>query len=423
MFQQNFIDISPDLINLILVVIFSLIIGLELRQHSLKAETGDLFGTDRTHVFIGLLGYILWLISPDESHWLFILGGMSLVILIAIYYWHKITRQNQYGVTTLIVSLITYSLPALIYTQKLWMSFAVVSLILVFIELKGFFRKLTKQFDENEFINLAKFLLISGIILPLLSHNIISERIPVSPFKIWLSVVAISGISYISYLIKKFIFPGKGALITGILGGLYSSTATTIVLSKKSKKDEIPARKTVAAIIIATGMMYIRIWILAFIFNEKLAYTLATDFGLLTALSFLTAWVIYNFDKEKKPATIHTKGHPNPLELKTAIFFALLFVIFSVLTQFVVEHFGHKGLQILSFVTGITDVDPFLLSLFTGKYHTDISVLSQATLIAVASNNLMKMIYAVVLGSQKIKKIVIAGFSIIILVNIVLAFL
>jgi len=421
MFEQKIIDISPDLINLALVIIFSLIIGLELRQHYLDIEAGDLFGTDRTHVFIGLLGYILWIISPNKQL-MYILGGLALSVLIGIYYWHKITKQDQFGVTTLIVSMITYSLPALIYTQKLWISFAVVSLVLVFTELKGFFRKLTTQFNEDEFINLAKFLLISGIILPLLSHDIISEKIPVSPFKIWVSVVAISGISYISYLVKKFIFPEKGALITGILGGLYSSTATTIVLSKKSKKEEIPARKTVAAIITATGMMYIRIWVLSFIFNEKLAFEFAPAFVILTVVSFLIAWIIYNFDKEKNPVKIHTEESKNPLELKTAIFFAFLFVIFSVLTQFVVEHYGDKGLQILSLIIGITDVDPFLLSLFSGKYQTSLDIIAQATLIAVASNNIMKMIYAVILGSSKIKKTVITGFSIIILLNIILAF-
>jgi len=418
MFEQHYFKISEDLINLFLVIGFSLVIGLELRQNNLNEKAGTLFGTDRTHVFIGLLGYILYIIS-DSYHLLYLAGGLAILILLSIYYNYKIREKNQFGITSILVALITYTLAPLVYTKPLWLSVSIVTIILIIVELKSFFWKLSSKFNENEFLTLAKFLLISGVVLPLLSNKPISDQIPVSPFKIWASVVVISGISYISYLIKKFVFPEKGAIITGLLGGLYSSTATTIVLAKKSKYAQGNYNRIAAAIILATGMMFIRILILAFVFNKKVGQELTIPLLILAVLSALIAWFIYKMNhqtsgnEEFKETEVY-----NPLEFKTALIFAVLFVFFSLLTEYVLKWYGHKGLQVLSFVVGVTDIDPFLLSLFSGKYQISLQTLTQATLIAITSNNLIKMIYALSLGHRNIWRPIIIGFGLIILTGI-----
>ena len=419
MFNQNLINLSPDLINLILVLAFSLAIGLELRQNTINVKSGTLFGTDRTHLFIGLLGYILYVLS-DKTMTLYLFGGLSLLVLLAIYYHHKIADRKKFGFTAIIVALITYTLAPLIYTKPLWLSIAIVTIVLIVVEQKSFFKQLTKKFGENEFLTLAKFLLISGVVLPLLSNDPINEQIPVSPFKIWASVVAISGISYISYLIKKFIFPDKGAFITGILGGLYSSTATAIVLAKKSKYAN-DLYQIAAAIVLATGMMYIRIWGLALIFNKQAGLSLTLPLLSLAVVSAFAALFI----EKKSDVNLQVKQDfketevKNPLEFKTALFFAFLFLFFTLLTHYVLQSFGHQGLQILSFIVGVTDIDPFLLSLFTGKYQILIPTLMKAVLIATLSNNLMKFFYVLSLGYIKIRKPVFWGFGLIILTNLI----
>jgi len=418
MFEQHYLKLSADLINLFLVIGFSLVIGLELRQNNLNEKSGTLFGTDRTHVFIGLLGYILFIIS-GENKYLYLAGGLAILLLLAIYYNYKIREKNQFGITTILVALITYTLAPLVYTKPLWLPVSIVTIVLIIVELKSFFWKLSSKFDENEFITLAKFLLISGVVLPLLSNKPISDLIPVSPFKIWASVVVISGISYISYLIKKFVFPEKGAFITGLLGGLYSSTATTIVLAKKSKYAPGNYNRIAAAIILATGMMFARVLILAFVFNKDAGKALMIPLLILALLSALIAWVIDIMDK-KTTLTDDFKETEvkNPLEFKTALVFAVLFVFFSLLTEYVLKWYGHQGLHILSFVVGVTDIDPFLLSLFSGKYQISLQTLTQATLIAVTSNNLIKMIYALSLGNRMIWRPVLLGFGVIIIAGI-----
>ena len=410
--------IPKDIINFILVMVFSLLIGLEQRRHHYNEKQGSLYGTDRTHVFIGLLGFVLYIIAPHNLL-LFAGGGMAIVLFLGIFYWKKIENRKQYGITSMIVVLITYSLAPLIYKKPIWLTVSLVTTVLVFTELKQSLWRLSQKFEEEEFITLAKFLLILGIILPLLPHGIISSYIPVSPFKIWMAVVVISGISYISYLIQKFFFPKKGLMITGVLGGMYSSTATTIVLARRSKGADADAIRISSATILATAMMFLRVLILAFIFDTTLAYKLLTPFVSLALFSMLVSWLILKTGKRGKDIDFKQVKSKNPLEFKTALLFAILFVVFTLLTKFVMGHYGDRGLDVLSLVVGVTDVDPFLLSLFTGKYHLTLSILSQATLIAVTSNNLIKLIYALFLGSSELRKPLIISFFVIIAASVV----
>lgn len=114
-------SLSDDFLNFILVSLFSLVIGLEQRRHHLKNKPETLFGTDRTYTFIGILGYLLYLLSPSNLL-LFLGGGIAIVILLAIFYWKHIELQQKFGFTSIIVVLITYCLGPLLYIKPLWLT-------------------------------------------------------------------------------------------------------------------------------------------------------------------------------------------------------------------------------------------------------------------------------------------------------------
>lgn len=412
-------EIPRDFINFLLVTVFSLLIGLEQRRHHFKEKPESLYGTDRTYTLIGILGFILYVISPVNLL-TFMAGGVSIIIILGIFYWKRIDERKQYGITSIVIVLITYSLTPLLYTKPIWLTVMLVTFVLILTELKPQFRAFSEMIDSDEFITLAKFLIIAGIILPLLPQKEISDIIPITPFKIWLAVVVISGISYLSYLMQKFLFPKKGLIITGVLGGLYSSTATTVVLARKSKTSDAAVNQISAAIIMATGMMFIRVFVITVIFNPPLAKQLFIPFSILTVLTFVVALLVYKFGgKGQDVKLLEKEKHNNPLEFKTALLFAGLFVFFAVVTKYVLQYYGVHGLDILSVVVGVTDIDPFLLSLFTGKFPIDLATIANATLIAVTSNNVIKLIYSVSLGSSKIRRPLIIGFSVIIAFSII----
>jgi len=144
--------------------------------------------------------------------------------------------------------------------------------------------------------------------------------------------------------------------------------------------------------------MYVRLLIIAAIFNRSIALSLALPMLVFAALGAVIAFFLYK--KELTPAPIDDR---NPLELGTAFLFALLFVAMMVLTDFVTQHFGQSGLKILSFIIGFTDIDPFILSLLMGKYSSNQELIVTSILIASGSNNILKSIYALVFSKYAAK--------------------
>lgn len=413
-------NIPPDLVRFLLVVVFSLLIGLEQRRHLINEAPETVFGTDRTFTLIGIAGFILYIISPLDLM-PFIIGGAITGGLLGIYYFQKMKMQQKFGMTSIVTALITYSLGPLICTQPKWLVLLIVVCILIISEIKETLLRFSKKFDNTEFITLAKFLVLAGVILPLLPDQPISATLNFSPYKFWLAIVIISAISYVSYLLRKFIFPDKGILLTGLLGGLYSSTATVVILARKSKED-VAGNRIIGAMFLAITMMYVRLFILAAIFNMAIAIKLVPYFVIFVVLSSLIA-IYFSFIKKTLIGTgnesLPKDTHQNPLEFKTALLFGVLFVLFAIITGFVVSHYGAQGTQTLAFMVGVTDIDPFILNLFQGKWNLDVMVISMAVLNAITSNNVLKMIYALTLSDKSLRKEIFISFSVLIIAGIV----
>ncbi len=400
------------LINFATVFFFSLLIGMEQRRHYSQKQKSS-FGTDRTFTFIGILGFVL---VSFPTPFFFIAGFLVLAFLLGIFYYSKIKDGQGYGLTSVVLALLVFSMPLMVQSEPRWMVLLLYVLLLLLAELKGFFESFSRQLDKDDFFTLSKFIIMAGIILPVLPHQNISSYLTVSPYQIWLAVVVISSISYISYILKKYIFPESGLLLTGILGGLYSSTGTTFIVARKSNEQMTTANHYAGAILIATAMMYLRIFVLMFLFNKPLAVESLPYFFFLLLVALLTAWWIYRRNDGVEDTRARISGeHNNPLEFKIATIFSLLFMLFSALTVFTLRFFGTTGLTVLSFLVGFTDIDPFLMNLFQGTHTVTAAILAIATLQAIFSNNVLKMVYGMVLSRGEVRRLIGIGF----LVNIV----
>ncbi len=421
--MEQILNIVPkQLTDFLLVTVFSLLIGLSQRKLHPAREDMRLFGTDRTFTFIGLLGYILYIIDPEYLY-IYMGGGLVLLVLLSINYYHKITLFKDFGLTTIIIAFITYCIAPLVITQPAWLYILVFVTVLIFTELKETFTTFSNQIEKEEFITLAKFLIIAGIVLPIFPNKPIVPFLTITPYKIWFAVVVISTISYLSYLLKKYVFKRSGILISGILGGLYSSTATTLILSKKSREGLLMKNNYASAIIFATAMMYLRIAVLMLIFNPAL---FRNNFIFLVIMFLLTTAVgvaeYFYKRKEEESSAIASIVDKNPLEFKVALLFMVLFVAFSFLTYYAVVYFGDMGLNAISVVVGITDIDPFLISVFQSKFSVDIDLISRVSFQAIISNNVLKLIYSMIFSGRHIRMPLLLGFLVIILANIILLF-
>ncbi len=390
------ISIDKDLIDFAITIVFSFLIGLEIKTYKNNFHentTKYFFGSARTFTFVGMLSFIFYRI--DLYAYLIVLA--SLTLLYSMFYYQKL-QKNKQSIILYVVMLIVYSFGPMVVDYPIWMVSLIFVLVIFILNAKTGIQNFSSYFNKQEFETLGKMVLLSAVILPLLPNKEVIPYIPISPFKIWLVVVIVSAISYSGYIAQKYFFPSKGYFLTGLIGGIYSSTATTVVLARKAKlTDKNPVIDS--AIIIATSIMYIRLIIVAFIFNIDIAKDIALPFFVFFILGGIIS--LYFLYTKKKRDINHDFVDSNPLELRTAFIFAFLFILMMVLTKYITTAFGGAGLKIFSFVAGFTDVDPFVMSLLTGKYAITQNEIFSAILISAGSNNLLKAIYALWFGGWK----------------------
>ncbi len=391
--------LQNDLVHLVVTMLFSFLLGLEMKTYRLKFGMDKKFyfiGTTRTFTVVGILGFIFFKIGAG-SLILYVSGLLSLTLLFALFY-RKVLDNGGTSVLLFVILLVVYTFGPLTQIYPLWMSAFVFVLIIFVLNAQKYISSFSTNVDPYEFETLGKIILLSAVILPLLPNKNIIPYIPLSPFKIWLTVVVVSSISYGAYILHKYIFPSKGLFLTGIVGGMYSSTATTVVLAKKAKEIG-PSKMMTASIIMATVMMYLRLIVVAFIFNAQIAKAVSLPFLLFALIGFGITFLYYKSSHEKLEDLKFVDK--NPLELSTALIFSALFVAMILLTHYVTNNFGANGLKLLSFAAGFTDIDPFILSLLTGKYIVSSNEIYTAIVVSAGSNNILKAIYTIWFGKRK----------------------
>ena len=415
-----------ELVTFVLVTLFSLLIGLNQRKISLKREgETTLFGTDRTFTFIGILGYLLYILDPSEMR-LFMGGGLILGLLLGINYYVKQAQFHVFGVTTIIIALITYCLAPIVSTQPSWFYVMVVVTVLLFTEMKRTFTEIAQQMENDEIATLAKFLAISGIILPMLPNENIIPEVNLTPYSIWLATVVVSGISYLSYLLRRYVFRESGVLVSGVIGGLYSSTATISVLARKSRTAQLnEISEYVAAMLLAVSMMFLRFLILILIFSKDVFSIVYPYLLIMAVAAAASAWLTYARDKHRQKAgqpTSEEEGSSNPLEFKVALIFAILFVVFTLLTHYTLLYAGTDGLNLLSFITGLSDITPFILNLLQGTGGVATLVIAACSMQAIISNIVVNMCYAIFFSGARKDLIprILGGFGTVISINLLL---
>jgi len=259
---------------------------------------------------------------------------------------------------------------------------------------------LSKRINSEEILTFTKFLLLTAVILPVVPNQDFGP-FQINPAKAWLVVVAVSTVSYGSYVIQKLTKGQGGVLLAALLGGVYSSTVTTVVLARRAPRECRP-HLFAGGILIASGMMYLRLAVLVALFNGNLIGALGMPFAILAASALAVGW-IWTRLPDASAQSVQREFEPrNPLELRAAVLFAALFLAVLVATHLVVNYLGKAGVYSLAAVMGVSDVDPFIMGMTqAGGTTTSLTVAAAAILIAAASNNLVKGIYAFSMSDRK----------------------
>ena len=390
--------LPPEAVKIFLILFLSFLIGLEREEH--KATAGHYaFGGVRTFPLIGLIGYSVALLSGAQLLPL-TLGFLVVGSFLLLSYWHKLAASDAAGVTSEMSGLATFLVGALVYYGHFWIATALTVASLMLLELKGVLEKLATRIPAEEIFTFAKFLLLTAVVLPILPNQEFG-RFHLNPYKTWLVVVAVSTISYGSYVLQKVTRERGGVVLAALLGGAYSSTVTTVVMSRRAAREEHP-HLFAGGILIASGVMYLRLFALIALFNRRLVAGLAPAFLILAGAAIAFGW-FWSRRPDAAADEVKREFEPkNPLELLAAFLFALLFLAMLVATQLAVTYLGRTGVDTLAAIMGVTDVDPFIMGMTQAAGRlTPLNIAAGAVLIAAASNNFIKGIYAYVLADRK----------------------
>lgn len=383
--------LPPEGIKIFLVLSLAFLLGLEREEHK-AAGTEYGFGGVRTFPLIGLIGYAIALIAGDD-HLAVVLGLAVVAAFLLLSYRHKLQAAGAAGVTSEISALATYLVGALVARDQFWVATTVAVAGLFLLELKAALEGLTKRIAPGEILTFTKFLLLTAVVLPVLPNQPFGP-VAINPFKTWLVVVAVSAVSYGSYVIQRITRRRGGIALAAVIGGAYSSTVTTLVLARRAARDARPHLLS-GSTLMASGMMYLRLAALVGLFNPPLLAILGPPFAVLAAVALGGGWLWSRVPDGQVGEVAREFDPRNPLELRAALLFGAVFLAMLALTDLVVSRLGHAGLYSLAAVTGATDVDPFVMGLTQGAGGaTPVATTAAAIVIAASSNNLMKAIYA-----------------------------
>jgi uncharacterized membrane protein (DUF4010 family) len=366
------------------------LVGLE-RESTKLEHASVIFGGVRTYPIISMFGFgCAWLHHSGVAFMLPV--GLAVIgVLASIAYTTK-TRAGHHGFTSETSALLTFIVGALALLADVWIAMALAVVNTVLLSEKAELETYVERYNKAEFLAVVKFILVTVIILPVLPNQDYTQ-FHLNPTHIWQVVILVSSIGFVGYLLEKTFGDKVGLWLSGIVGGIVSSTATTVAVGRLANKN--PGRATMAlqASLLASSMMYIRILVLVLVINSAFLPAL---WWKLTLLFLVGVVLSFRLKPGKESGETTIPDLHNPFEIRPSMVFGVMFVLLMIATKLIEQRLGSAGLLTLSAVVGVTDIDPFILSVLHPS-ETMVRYVATAIIIAMMSNTIAKSVYFAVL--------------------------
>jgi uncharacterized membrane protein (DUF4010 family) len=376
-----------------------LLIGLERGWHTRDRDEGMRVAGLRTYGMISLLGGLSGLLAQQVDVFLmgFVFLGLTSVLLLA--YGKSVNKFEDFSITSSIASLIAFTLGALAVFGHITLASASAVVMTSLLGFKPLLHGWLKKLEQEELDATLKLLLISVVMLPILPDQGYGPWAAFNPYHIWWMVVLIAGISYLGYFAIRIAGNQHGPILTGALGGLVSSTAVTLDLSKLSRQQPNMENVLAAGILTACATMFARTLLLTSIINPALFRVLLPALLVMTLFTYFVAFLLWRNARGFR--TIDEIKLKNPFQLGMALKFGAFLVVIMLLSKLLKFYFGDMGTYFLAATSGLADVDPITLSMSQmSKDGLEVSVAARAILIAVSVNSGTKSIFSWVVGSR-----------------------
>jgi uncharacterized membrane protein (DUF4010 family) len=392
-------DLEPLLLSTIAAAGLGAMIGLirQWSEQASKKNNGEFSGV-RTFTFWSVLGCVAAFLSQEYS-------AAVLPVIVAMVGIHLALQARKEddsapGSTTFAATLLTMLIGALVQWEHGEEAALLAALTVVLLGIKHPVHAWTKKFNETDIRATLQFVAITGVILPLVPNEDFGPYGGFNPYSTWMMVVLISGVGFAGYVMMRLLDTSAGIVLTSVLGGVASSTATTLAFSRRSREDPASSAYYAMGVAIACTIMLPRVLVLLGLIHRPLAMQLLLPFGAMAVPGVACAVFIWWRQHGRK----HQTDQPtigNPLSLMTAIKFAAIYAVISFLVKAAAES-GHlqNSLLPLAFVSGLTDLDAIALSVARNLNSGEegLGLAARAIIVAAISNSLLKGVLAVSLG-------------------------
>jgi uncharacterized membrane protein (DUF4010 family) len=408
------------LIGLGVAIALGLLIGVEREMVKLRDAKNGLisdFSGLRSYTLISLLGFVAAYSASIWGEWIFVATLVITSSLTLISYKQESSQLKLFGITSELAAFITFFVGAISYTSALIATTLAVIAVTI-LALKNTLRDFVERMKPEEFFDTVKFVIIAFVVLPLLPNHNIDPWGFVNPYKVWLIVVFISAIGFTGYVLTKALGSRRGLGLTGLVGGIASSTATTNSMAEQSKSNAKLSKAFTFAVVVASVMMFARVGLEVFVLNRDLLFSqlIFTLGALVIASGGVLLW-LWNSESEKAQNQKSKELKlSSPFKLMPALKFGIFYVFILVVTHFANLYFGNSGIYIASAFSGLADVDAITISLSRLAHNSEITaeVATKGITLAVIVNTFVKLAIVRLFGSRDFFRKAAVAFGIII---------
>ena len=391
-----------DLSTLGIAFGLGLLVGLQ------RQRTDNKMAGVRTFTLISILGVLSGFLSRDfDNPYILPIMGLAVCALLIVANIIKLKKLDgaDVGQTTEVAALLMFAIGAYLVMGNQIIAIIVGGVMAILLYAKEHLHEFIENLMEKDLAAIMTFAGISLIVLPILPNQTYGPYNVLNPQNIWLMVVLIVGISVLGYFIYKFLGKKAGIISNGILGGMISSTATTVSYAKKTSNANKINKIAAFIITTASAVALVRVMVeIGVVIPEKLRTVMLP---LVTELVFMSIMCGFMFYLINMDGTDDEMPEPeNPAQFKSALVFGLLYGLILLAVAFTKETFGNNGLYIVAIISGLTDVDAITLSLSNLMKSDGLATSTgwRLILLATLSNLLFKGIMASVLGTKQLMK-------------------
>lgn len=400
-------QLTLHLTNIVIALAIGLLVGSERGWHGRGMTDGGRVAGIRTFPLIALLGGIIAVATShleEFQRWIVLcMVFIPLVLVLTTGYVVASRAEGKFSLTTSVSALVVYWLGALPAFGLALPAAAIAVVIALLLHAKEAMHHWLQVLDESELLGTLQFLLVSVVILPLLPNRGFGPWGAINPYHLWWLVVLISGLSLLGYFAMRIVGSRKGITAMSLTGGLVSSTAVTLNLSRLHR--EVGGTNTIASgILLACATMFARVLVVVAVINKTLLLPLIAPLGIGTLALLLASWFFWRKDRVSHDAPeADVPPVHNPFQLIPALQFAGLLAVVMLGVDALQLWFGHSGLYLLSVVTGLADVDAIVLSLAPKSGDSVLQGVAIFSIcLAAASNTLIKGIYCRVIAGPEL---------------------